>query len=147
EAAGRREASCGDRGRLPALSETADDSPRLAGPNSAIDVRRSLSSSSRPMRPPSLPVRYGVAVLAVAMASVIRALLDPVLRDYQPFAFFFVAIAAAASVGGVGPALLAIVLGYFAGDWLFTSPRHELSLLTFEPRVVVGGLAFMIVGL
>jgi PAS domain S-box-containing protein len=99
------------------------------------------------MEPRSRAMRYGVAVLAVAMASVVRALVDPVLRDYQPFAFFFVAIAIAASVGGIGPALLAIVLGYLVGDWLFTSPRHELSLLTFEPRVVVGCLAFVIVGL
>jgi PAS domain S-box-containing protein len=99
------------------------------------------------MEPRSLAMRYGVAVLAVAMASVVRALVDPVLGDYQPFAFFFVAIAIAASVGGIGPALLAIVLGYLVGDWLFTSPRHELSLLTFEPRVVVGCLAFVIVGL
>jgi PAS domain S-box-containing protein len=99
------------------------------------------------MEPRSVAMRYGVAVLAVAMASVVRALVDPVLGDYQPFAFFFVAIAIAASVGGIGPALLAIVLGYLVGDWLFTSPRHELSLLTFEPRVVVGCFAFVSVGL
>jgi PAS domain S-box-containing protein len=99
------------------------------------------------MEPRSVAMRYGVAVLSVAMASVVRALVDPVLGDYQPFAFFFVAIAIAASVGGIGPALLAIVLGYLVGDWLFTSPRHELSLLTFEPRVVVGCFAFVSVGL
>jgi PAS domain S-box-containing protein len=99
------------------------------------------------MQPSSLIPRYGFAVLAVAGAIVIRALLDPFLGDYQPFAFFFVAIAAAASVGGVGPALLAIVLGYIAGDWLFVSPRHELSVLTLAPQYVVGGLAFVVVGL
>jgi PAS domain S-box-containing protein len=99
------------------------------------------------MEPRSVAMRYGVAVLSVAMASVVRAAVDPVLGDYQPFAFFFVAIAIAASVGGIGPALLAIVLGYLVGDWLFTSPRHELSLLTFEPRVVVGCFAFVSVGL
>jgi PAS domain S-box-containing protein len=99
------------------------------------------------MQSPSLAFHYGLAVVAVAMASVVRALLDPLLGDYQPFAFFYVAVAAAASVGGVGPALLALILGYLAGDWLFTSPRHELSLLTFAPRVVVGCLSYMIVGL
>lgn len=99
------------------------------------------------MQSPSLSVRYGFAVLAVAGATVIRALLDPFVGDYQPFAFFLVAIAATASVGGVGPALLAIILGYVAGDWLFVSPRHELSILTLAPQYVVGGVAFGIVGL
>ena len=99
------------------------------------------------MQSPSLSVRYGFAVLAVAGATVIRALLDPFVADYQPFAFFFVAIAAAASVGGIGPALLAIVLGYLAGDWFFVAPRHELSILTLAPQYVVGGLAFGMVGL
>jgi CheY-like chemotaxis protein len=127
-----------DGGRLPS------DPP---GPNSAVDVQRSLGSSSLAMQPRLLAMRYSLAVLAVAMASVVRALVDPVLGDYQPFAFFYVAVAAAASVGGVGPALLAIVLGYLAGDWLFTSPPHELSLLTFAPQAVVGCLAFVIVGL
>src|SRR5262245_33396807 len=99
------------------------------------------------MQPTSLPLRYGLAVVAVASASLIRALLDPILGDYQPYAFFFVAIALADSVGGVGPALLAMVLGYLAGDWLLTTPRHELSLLAFTPREVVGALSFVIVGL
>src|ERR1043166_5527876 len=99
------------------------------------------------MQSPSLSVRYGFAVLAVAGATVIRGLLDPFVGDYQPFAFFFVAIAAAASVGGIGPALLAIVLGYIAGDWFFVTPRHELSILTLAPQYVVGGLAFGMVGL
>ncbi len=39
------------------------------------------------MQPPSLVVRYGLAVVAVTLASVVRALLDPLLGDYQPFAF------------------------------------------------------------
>ena len=99
------------------------------------------------MQASSPSVRYGFALLAVAGATVIRALLDPFLRDFQPFAFFFVAIAAAASLGGLGPALLAIVLGYVAGDWLFVSPRHELSILTLTPQYLVGGLSFVIVGL
>jgi PAS domain S-box-containing protein len=99
------------------------------------------------MSPRSPAVRYGLAVLAVATATGVRALLDPSLGAYQPFAFFYVAIAAAASIGGVGPALVAIVLGYLAGDWFFVAPRHELSILTFKPDVTVGCLAFVLVGL
>ena len=52
-----------------------------------------------------------LALGAVAVAFVVRLLVDPVRRARLPYAVFYVAIAASARFGGLGPALVALVLG------------------------------------
>jgi PAS domain S-box-containing protein len=68
-------------------------------------------------------LRYGGAVIFTALAVLLRWLLDPWLGDFLPFPTLYGAVAVAAWLGGYGPALLAVVLGYLACDWLFTEPR------------------------
>ena len=62
--------------------------------------------------PPTLwtsVVRYGVAVLVVCLAAGLTLLLPPVATG-TPFLFFFAAVILSAWYGGLGPALLTILL-------------------------------------
>jgi hypothetical protein len=52
-------------------------------------------------------LRYGVAVLAVGMAFLIKLLLDPMIVQETPFLLIFGAIMVSAWYGGLGPGLLA----------------------------------------
>ncbi len=77
---------------------------------------------SRPNLP--VPLRYGVAVLAVAVATAFTRALPPLAAT--PLAMFFVAVLVSAWLGRLIPALLAIVLSGFAVAWLLPeSPLVE----------------------
>ncbi len=74
---------------------------------------------------------YGEAVLVVAVATIIRLMLDPWLGRWQMFSWYYMAVAIATWFGGWRCSLLAGALGYVAADWFFIEPRHVLnSLLT-----------------
>ena len=67
------------------------------------------------------------AILLVCVAAGIRAWFDKFLGFAHPFPFFLAAAATAAWYGGLGPAFLALGLGYLAADWFFTWPRYAFS--------------------
>jgi two-component system CheB/CheR fusion protein len=75
-------------------------------------------------------LRYAAAVLFVALAFGARWLLNPVLGDRKPFPTFYVSMTAAAWLAGLGPTLLAVVLGYLLGDFFFVPP--DLSFSAFD---------------
>src|SRR5690242_7841146 len=92
---------------------------------------------------------YGGAVAATALAVLARALLQPALGDAQPLGTLYGAVAFAVWLGGYRPALLAVVLGYLACDYLFiahpgnVSPHDardlaELALYLLSCAVIVG---------
>src|SRR5690349_3009514 len=89
-------------------------------------------------------LRYGAAILFVGIALGLRASADPFLGFEHPFPFFLAATAVAAWYGGVGPALLSLVLGYLAADWFFIAPRHQftpwssLSLFSIVTYAITG---------
>jgi K+-sensing histidine kinase KdpD len=70
----------------------------------------------------SLPLRYGIAVASIALASGLKLLLDPLMTDPSPFLLLLGAIMIAAWFGGLGPGLLATVLGAMSADFLFLAP-------------------------
>ena len=70
----------------------------------------------------SLPLRYGAAVVSVALALGIKLLLTPVMTQHSPFLLLAGAVMVAAWFGGLGPGLLATVLGAVSADYLFLSP-------------------------
>jgi PAS domain S-box-containing protein len=72
---------------------------------------------------------YGGAVVFTALAVLLRWRLDPWLGDYLPLATLYGAIAFAAWLGGYRPALLAVILGYLACDYLFIEPRRKVLVL------------------
>lgn len=71
--------------------------------------------------------RYGLAVLAVAVAWLVRQALDRVLGDAQAFPTFYVTVALVAWWAGWRPAVLALILGYLTADWFFLPPRYSLG--------------------
>src|SRR5262249_24097537 len=87
-------------------------------------------------------VDFGIAVVAVALALVIRQLVDPVVGDRVPFATLLGAVALSVGVGGVYPAVLATVLGYLGGSYLFLSPRGALQLETAGDWIPLAGYLF-----
>lgn len=53
---------------------------------------------------------------------------DKFLADAHPFPFFIAATAVAAWYGGIGPALVALTLGYLGADWFFIAPRYQFRV-------------------
>jgi len=51
----------------------------------------------------SLFCRYGAAVVAIILATLLRMWLDPFLENRAPFSTYFVAIMFAAWYGGIAP--------------------------------------------
>ena len=78
--------------------------------------------------------RYLVALVAVAAALAIRGALTPWLGERVPFITLFGAVIVAAWFGGMGPALLAALLGWVGAETLFVPP---IGALTFRGTVQV----------
>ncbi|MBC8108874.1 MAG: ATP-binding protein [Anaerolineae bacterium] len=77
--------------------------------------------------------RYGIAIIAVALAGAARAVFWGVLANDVPFLLQLVAVAVAATIGGLGPGLLATILGAAVGFFLasYGDPaRNSLSELS-----------------
>jgi Domain of unknown function (DUF4118) len=68
------------------------------------------------MKHTALLLRYGVAVLAVGTAFLVKLLLDPLIVQETPFLLVFAAILISAWYGGLGPGLLATFTGGLAAD-------------------------------
>ncbi len=85
---------------------------------------------------------YSAAVAALVVALLVRWLIDPWLPAYVPFTPMFAAIAAAAWLGGLRPAILTAVVGFLACDYLFLEPRGTFSLA--ERKDVFGLLVYLI---
>src|SRR5262245_46376294 len=77
---------------------------------------------------------YGVAVVAVVVATGLRLLLDPLLGDKFPFATLFLAVLVAAWWGGYGPALLATALGAVASARFLVPPRDGFAVEGFDDQ-------------
>jgi PAS domain S-box-containing protein len=80
--------------------------------------------------------RYGAALFFVVIAFGLRSVFDASLGEAHQFPFFLAAAAVAAWYGGLGPALLTLVLGYLLADWFFIFPRR-----TFGGLTALGGFA------
>jgi len=79
----------------------------------------------------SLLLRYGVAVLAVGMAFLVKLLLDPLIVQETPFLLVFGAIMISAWYGGLGPGLLATFAAGLATDYFF--PPTDQLLVGVQP--------------
>src|SRR5947208_15154127 len=74
--------------------------------------------------------RYGLAIVSVAVVALLRWSLQPALADAAPFILFVLPIVLAGWYGGIGPALLATLLGTLAGTYLFLPAgraHHQLE--------------------
>lgn len=72
--------------------------------------------------------KYGMMLAAVAVAAVVRWLLNPMLGESLPYFTFYFATLFAAWYGGLWPGVASVVLGIVCGDFLYAEPRFEFHL-------------------
>lgn len=92
-----------------------------------------------------LGIDYGVSLLSVVIATLIRIWLDPILGEGTPFATFTFSIMFAAWYSGMGPALLAMALGFISAAYFFVSPRNSVAMSGLEAQT--GAALYVIVGI
>src|SRR5687767_6324133 len=112
-----------------ATAAASTSSPPSARPRSAPppasppppEVAASPSASSRAARARQRTlIRYGIAILAVLIVTMLRLPLGRLLGNSVPFILYFPAIVFAGWFGGLGPGLVATFLaGYCAKTWFF----------------------------
>ena len=81
---------------------------------------------------------YGLAVLALLFATLVRWLLDPYLNLFVPFPSYFVAVALVGLYGGLGPAVFTMIAGGLIADYLFMPMRGSELMSDQEHWVSLG---------
>jgi signal transduction histidine kinase len=89
--------------------------------------------------------RYTLALLAVAVAALLRMAVNPVLGDYLPYITFFPVVAFSAWYCGVIPSILVIISSLIAAQYWFITPTHSLRILNTEQ--LAGIVAFSVVSI
>jgi signal transduction histidine kinase/CheY-like chemotaxis protein len=79
--------------------------------------------------------RYGVALVAVVVATMVKATLDPILGHDSPFLLFFGAVVVSGWYGGMGPAATATVGSAVVAGFLFFPPHFSLRITSYGDRV------------
>src|SRR5262249_36303898 len=100
------------------------------------------------MRIPSLKqlAPYGVAVLSVALATVVRLEFDPLLGETGPLLIFVIAVILTTWFGGFWPGLLAIILSLLTIDYFFFAPKY--SIFRYDSQLdQIRAVSFVIFGI
>ena len=74
--------------------------------------------------------RYGTAVVALAVATLVRIALDSVLQHRAPYGVYLIATMFVVWRAGLGPAVLTLGIGAALARYLFEIPHGSLSLAT-----------------
>src|SRR6516165_6333869 len=77
----------------------------------------------------TIVLHYSGAVLFTALAVLVRFLLDPMMGDSRPLATLYGAVVLVAWLGGYRPAILDMVLGCIACNFVCIEPRGKFLLL------------------
>ncbi len=70
--------------------------------------------------------RYALACVIVAIATLARAAVDPVIHNQVPYFIYIAAVVVAAWGCGIDGGAIATVLSAFVGNYCFVPPRYEL---------------------
>jgi PAS domain S-box-containing protein len=116
----------------------------MASPQAGMSSKPRVNRSSQ-------TVRYGTALLAVVLATLLRALLSGAFGPRLPFTTYFIAVIVIAIYCGLRPALVVMALGAVIGTYLFVLPFHPLNfseatwvLQFFAFCVVSGGTSILV---
>jgi PAS domain S-box-containing protein len=96
-----------------------------------------------PANPSSTISNYGIALLAVAVAILIRAALTPWMGSTFPLATMFSAVAFVVWYGGWGPALVTALVGWFAAGVFFRGGQGFVGA-SFDFNEVVSLVIYML---
>jgi PAS domain S-box-containing protein len=86
---------------------------------------------------------YLLAAGCVALAFVLRLVLDPVWGERLPYVSFFLGVLLVARYTGTGPVLATAGAGFFLADWFFIAPRHSLVIQDEANWVSTGFFFFL----
>jgi len=85
---------------------------------------------------------YVLGLVAVAIAVLLRWILDPLMGDALPLVTLFGAVAAAVWLGGYRVAIPITLIGYIACHYLFIEPRGEFEVT--DTANLVGLVAYLL---
>lgn len=97
-----------------------------------------LASDERRIAPASMIAAYGGAVAVTLAAVFLRWFLDPWLGNAIPYITLYGAVAIAVWFGGVGPAVLAMVLGYVIANIRYISPFDSVQIEGASDTIALG---------
>lgn len=84
---------------------------------------------------PSKSSQYFLAIAATAVAFTARLLLQSVLGDVAPLLMFTLSVVVTAWYGGLGPGILATVLGALFGAYFFIEPHYTFGIYSDAERI------------
>lgn len=100
-----------------------------------------LSARARRLSPLA---RYAIAVLAAAVAALLRLALDPLWGVKLPLILFFPAVMVSGWFGGFWPGIVTTLLSAVAADFFWIPPVYSLAMS--DAGDVFGLLVFVVVG-
>ncbi len=107
-------------------------------PKAVLSEIRGWRSSRRfPLEPLMSP--YVFAVLVSVAALMARMALHPVFGQLHPFLLSYGAVALVSVRSGLGPSILATILGFLGSDYLFLEPRHSFR---FSPELLASSITY-----
>jgi PAS domain S-box-containing protein len=113
------------------------ESGRLRLPGPFLDFGRlTMSRDDLTNHPRILLRRYGCAVAAVAVATLVRLALDPILGIRVPFITFYAAILVSAWYGGVGPSLVAVGLSWWIADHFVLQAHRSMPMFAERSEII-----------
>lgn len=71
------------------------------------------------------PQHYGFAMLAVAIALLLKLLINPLIEQESPFLLFFTAVLISAWYGGMGAGVLATTVSALVSNYFFLLPTYS----------------------
>jgi two-component sensor histidine kinase len=93
----------------------------------------------------SIPLRYGSAVLSVLLATLARTVMGAILPHRSIFFPYILAVLFTGWYGGLGPALVTLVLGTLTASYFFLAPVHSFAIRDTESQLQC--VLFVIIGL
>src|SRR6185436_8461379 len=119
--------------------EDAEAADQEAEPDATATARMNLAS---------VALGYGVAVFASVVAWALRAALDPLLGNQVAYAPLLLSVAFTAWFGGLGPAVLATILGGLVSWYAYLNPNEHFGALSIQDSVQLGlyGAAALCIG-
>jgi PAS domain S-box-containing protein len=93
--------------------------------------------------PTNLTARYSLALLATAIALVLRLLLAPLLGDTNPYHTVWAAVVFSAWYCGLGPSILSVIAGTLGVAYLFLPPYHSFRVYTSAGLFGIAGFVIL----
>src|SRR5579872_13890 len=93
--------------------------------------------------PTNLIARYSLALLATAIALVLRLSLTPILGNTNPYHTVWAAVVFSAWYCGLGPSILSVIAGALGVSYLFLEPQRSFSVHNSADLISIAGFVIL----